>query len=246
MRPGCVLVPVCKTLPCIKMCLLRIIQTPKRNIAALPPRAVQLVFINKTAGDQHHLWTSETSAPPQTTCFFQTAAPPPSASTPKRNHSRAGCIPHLEPGSPGLTYQLPTQSPREPLWQNTSCCCWIIATHARPEPASAQPSTGRHRHRGSATAAPQLKPFLGPPDIDTLTVWVVVPISISATGGHSQLSCTYSLGFTRCSSPNVPNFKELQVYKTTPCISKMENTQALCNFSRRLVWGFWMRLACVD
>lgn len=46
--------------------------------------------------------------------------------------------------------------------------------------------------------------------------------------------------------PNVPNSKELQVYKTTARSNKMENIQALCNLTRRLVWGFWMRLACMD
>lgn len=142
--------------------------------------------------------------------FFQTAAPRPSASTPKESHSRAGHIPHLEHGSPGLTYQPQTQSPRKLLWQNTSCCRWISAMHTGPQPVNTQPSTGRHR--GNTTAALQLKSFLGPPDIDMLTVWVVFLPSISATGSHSQLSCIYSLGFTLCSLPNVPNFKELQVY----------------------------------
>lgn len=59
--------------------------------------------------------------------------------------------------------------------------------HARPRPASAQ-----GRHRGSTTAAPRLKSFLGPPDTHTLTVWVVFLTSISATGSHSVFSRIYS------------------------------------------------------
>lgn len=64
--------------------------------------------------------------------------------------------------------------------------------HPQPRPARAQPSKGRHR--GSRMAALQLKSFLGPPDLDMLTVWVVFLPSISATGSHAQLSCIYSLG----------------------------------------------------
>lgn len=64
--------------------------------------------------------------------------------------------------------------------------------HPQPQPASAQP--GKGRHRGSRTAALQLKSSLGPPDLDMLTVWVVFLPPISATGSHAQLSCTYSLG----------------------------------------------------
>lgn len=79
-----------------------------------------------------------------------------------------------------------------------------------------------------------------------LTVWVVLLPSISATGSHSQLRCIYSLGFTRCSLPNVPNFKELQVYKATPHINKMENIQALLQPYQKACVGILGEIACVD
>ena len=64
----------------------------------------------------------------------------------------------------------------------------------------------------------------------------------------TTLSSLWSTALRVCSAlyPNLPDFKELQVYKTTPYTKKMENTPALCNLTRRLVWGFWMRLACAD
>lgn len=231
---SCVSVPICETLLCIKRCLLCVIQAPKCNITALLPRAVQLVFNQQNR--RRSLSPMDFRNSSAARAFSKQQQHGPQLPLQKRVFPELDAFPTY---SPGLTHQLQTQSLCKPLWQNY-CCCWITATHTRPQPES------MGGHRGNTTAALQLRSLLGLPDMDMLTVWVVFLTSISATGSHSQLSCIYSLGFARCPLPNLPNFKELQVYRATPHINTMENIHALSSCTRRLVWGFWVRLACVD
>lgn len=181
---------------------------------------------------QHHLRISETSALPE---LF----PNSSSTTALSFQSKMESLQSWMHSPPRAQASLTSHKASHPelLWHNTSCCCWITATHPRPRPASTEPSKGRHR--GSRMVALQLKSFLGP-----LTS---ICSRFGSSSWHQSLQQAATLS-SAASTASVSFTKRTQfqggagLQSHTPYQQDGKYSGTLQPYQ---MWGFWVRLACV-